>query len=101
MGTQELDGQTLPVAPVLLAELGNSPAKKTVCIYGHYDVQPASKSDGWDTDPFKLVEKDGKLYGRGSTDDKGPIVATLLAIEFMQELKIDIPVNLKASFYYI
>ncbi len=42
-----------------------------VLIYGHYDVQPASKSDGWATEPFELEEIDGKMYGRGATDDKG------------------------------
>lgn len=47
------------------------PAKKTVLVYGHLDVQPALKEDGWHTDPFELTEIDGKLYARGSSDDKG------------------------------
>ena len=49
---------------------GAAAGLKTLCVYGHLDVQPAAKEDGWDTDPFVLTEKDGKLYGRGSTDDK-------------------------------
>ena len=53
-----------------MGRLGTDPAKKTLLIYGHLDVQPAKKEDGWDTEPFVLTEKDGKLYGRGSTDDK-------------------------------
>ena len=65
------DGKVAPLPPVLLAQLGNDPAKKTLCVYGHLDVQPASIEDGWDTEPFVLTEKDGKLFGRGSTDDKG------------------------------
>lgn len=44
------------------------------------DVQPALKSDGWETEPFELVERDGKLFGRGSTDDKGPVLGWLHAI---------------------
>ena len=56
--------------PIILGRLGTDPAKKTLLIYGHLDVQPAKKEDGWDTEPFVLTEKDGKLYGRGSTDDK-------------------------------
>lgn len=55
-------------------------SKNTICIYGHLDVQPALKSDGWLTEPFELVERDGKLFGRGSTDDKGPVLGWLHAI---------------------
>lgn len=68
---------------------------KTVCMYGHLDVQPASKSDGWDTDPFVLTEKDGKLFGRGSTDDKGPALSWLWVVEAHQQLGIPLPVNIK------
>ena len=71
LGTQTLpDGTTLPLPPVLMGELNVDPAKKTLLVYGHLDVQPAAIEDGWDTDPWVLTEKDGKLYGRGSTDDK-------------------------------
>jgi len=95
-GIQKLpDGQEIPLPPVLFATLGTDKSKKTLLVYGHLDVQPAALSDGWDTDPFKLIEKDGKLYGRGSTDDKGPVIAWINAIEVMHELKIDIPVNIK------
>ncbi|KAJ8953997.1 hypothetical protein NQ318_004288 [Aromia moschata] len=66
------DGSTIPLPPVLLGSLGDDPKKKTVLIYGHLDVQPAYIEDGWDSEPFVLTERDGKLYGRGSTDDKGP-----------------------------
>ena len=64
------DGSKIPLPPLVFAKLGADPKKKTVLIYGHLDVQPAALSDGWDNDPFKLIEKDGKLYGRGSSDDK-------------------------------
>ena len=74
-------------------------------------MQPANKSDGWNTDPFVLTEveasaKDdkergygqfpsgGKLYGRGTTDDKGPALSWLFVVEAYQKLKIDLPVNL-------
>lgn len=91
----------IPLPPIILGHYGSDPAKKTVCIYGHLDVQPAKVSDGWDTDPFKLIEKDGKLYGRGSTDDKGPVLAWLKVIESFQKLNIEMPVNLKVTIYYI
>lgn len=99
VGTQTLpDGQSLPLPPVLLGKLGDDPKKKTVCIYGHLDVQPAFKSDGWDTEPFVLTEVDGKLYGRGSTDDKGPVLAWVNCIEAFQKLGLDIPINIKFVF---
>ncbi|XP_072031333.1 cytosolic non-specific dipeptidase-like isoform X1 [Amphiura filiformis] len=92
------DGSEIPLPPVILGYLGNDPKKKTVCIYGHLDVQPAKLSDGWDTEPFVLTEKDGKLYGRGSTDDKGPVLCWINAIEAYQTLKRDIPINIKFCF---
>lgn len=92
------DGTELPLPPVLLGQIGTDPVKKTVLLYGHLDVQPAQKSDGWDTEPFELTEKDGKLYGRGSTDDKGPVLACLHAIEAFQQCGEELPINLKVVF---
>uniref|UniRef100_A0A672J2X8 Peptidase M20 dimerisation domain-containing protein n=1 Tax=Salarias fasciatus TaxID=181472 RepID=A0A672J2X8_SALFA len=92
IGKQKLpSGEEIPLPPIVLGQLGSDPGKKTVCIYGHLDVQPASIDDGWDTDPFTLVEKDGKLYGRGSTDDKGPVLAWFNCIE-------ELPINIKFCF---
>jgi len=87
--------EELPLPPILLGEFTLDPKKKTVCVYGHLDVQPAHKDDGWDTDPFVLTEKDGKLFGRGSTDDKGPALGWLWTIEAHQNLGIELPVNVK------
>ncbi|RXG58355.1 Septin-4, partial [Armadillidium vulgare] len=89
------DGRQIPLPSVLFGQLGKDPSKKTVCIYGHLDVQPALKEDGWDTEPFELVEKDGKLYGRGASDDKGPVIGWIHAVEAYQKTGNDIPVNLK------
>lgn len=96
IGMQTLpDGSKINLPPVLLASLGNDPKKKTLCVYGHLDVQPALFTDGWDTDPFVLTQKDGKLYGRGSSDDKAPVVAWLNAVHSYHQLGIEIPLNLK------
>lgn len=92
------DGQKIPLPPILMADLVVDPQKKTVLVYGHLDVQPAKLSDGWDTEPFVLTEKNGKMYGRGSTDDKGPILCTMHAIEAYKELGMDLPINFKFVF---
>lgn len=81
--------------PILLGEFIVDPSKKTVCVYGHLDVQPAAKSDGWNTEPFVLTEIDGKLFGRGSTDDKGPALSWLWVIEAFKQLGEVLPVNIK------
>lgn len=68
------DKGDLDLPPVILSRYGNDSKKRTILVYGHYDVQPALKEDGWATDPFKLsVDEKGRMYGRGSTDDKGPV----------------------------
>ncbi|KAK5133501.1 hypothetical protein LTR08_007638 [Meristemomyces frigidus] len=86
------------------AIIGRYPAKKdeskrTILVYGHYDVQPANLSDGWRTEPFKLsVDDKGRMYGRGSTDDKGPVLGWVNAIEAHQKAGVDFPVNLLMCF---
>ncbi|KAG8442263.1 hypothetical protein GDO86_011168 [Hymenochirus boettgeri] len=95
IGEQRLaNGETIPLPPVILAEIGNAENKPTVCFYGHMDVQPAKQEDGWSTDPYTLVEKDGNLYGRGASDDKGQVLALLHALESLINMN-DLPVNVK------
>lgn len=60
-------------------------------IVGHLDVVPAKKEDGWDTDPFEMTEKEGILYGRGVSDDKGAVVASMIAMKVLRDMGI--PVN--------
>ena len=72
---QRFPGQ---VAPILLAEAGEGP--RTLLIYNHYDVQPETPSELWNTPPFVLTEVDGRLYGRGASDDKGELVSRLAAV---------------------
>ena len=80
--------------PLIYGKLGSDPKKKTILFYNHYDVQPAMKDDGWDNDPFKIIEKDGYFYGRGVSDDKGPIVVVYQAIKDLQTLG-ELPVNIR------
>ena len=60
----------------------------------------AFKSDGWDYEPFVLTndKKTGRLYGRGSTDDKGPVLGWLNVLEAHRETKTELPVNLRMCF---
>ncbi|KJE96700.1 glutamate carboxypeptidase [Capsaspora owczarzaki ATCC 30864] len=88
----------LPLPTAVFGEFHQDKALKTVLIYGHLDVQPASKEDGWDTEPFVLTEVNGKLYGRGATDDKGPVLGWLWAIQAYQKLGKPLPVNIKFVF---
>ena len=61
--------------------------EELVGIVGHLDVVPALKDDGWTTPPFEPTIRDGRLYGRGSIDDKGPVVASLYAMKVKSRIK--------------
>lgn len=76
----------IKLPPILVGRYGTEDkSKKTILIYGHYDVQPADKEDGWESDPFTVLEKqNGKMIARGITDDKGPVVGWFNAIEAYQ-----------------
>ena len=94
-------GEDATLPPLLLITFAaetNLPHDKvrTVCAYGHLDVQPAKKDDGWDTEPFELTEtKDGRLVGRGASDDKGPALSWLWVVEAHRKLNMKLPVRLK------
>ena len=82
--------------PVVYGEwTGAGPDKPTVLVYGHYDVVPALMEDGWHTDPFAPVEKDGKIYARGATDDKGQLYIHVKALESYLKTAGHAPVNVK------
>ena len=71
--------------PVVYGEKIIDPSKPTVLIYGHYDVQPAEPLELWHSDPFNPVVKDGKVYARGSADDKGQFYMHIKALEVMSK----------------
>jgi acetylornithine deacetylase/succinyl-diaminopimelate desuccinylase-like protein len=81
--------------PVVYGEWsGAGPGARTVLIYGHYDVQPAEPLELWETSPFSPAERDGSLYGRGASDMKGQVVATLKAFESIASTG-KLPANVK------
>jgi acetylornithine deacetylase/succinyl-diaminopimelate desuccinylase-like protein len=69
-------------APVVFAER-RVPGAPTVLFYNHYDVQPADPLELWTSDPFTLDERDGKLFGRGATDDKGQLASRVIALAWL------------------
>jgi acetylornithine deacetylase/succinyl-diaminopimelate desuccinylase-like protein len=77
-------------APVVFAER-RVPGAPTVLFYNHYDVQPADGLELWESDPFTLTERDGKLYGRGASDDKGQLVSRLVALRWLRERHGELP----------
>ena len=82
--------------PVVYADwLHAGEDKPTIMIYGHFDVQPADPYDLWDTPPFEPQIRDGKVFGRGASDDKGNMLAPILAIEAMLQTRGTLPVNIK------
>ncbi len=82
--------------PVVYGEwMGAGPNKPTVLVYGHYDVVPAVMEDGWDHPPFEPIEKDGKIYARGATDDKGQMFIHVKALESWLEANGGAPTNVK------
>lgn len=81
--------------PVVYGEwLGAGPDAQTVLIYGHYDVQPVEPLELWESDPFSPTRRGENLYGRGASDMKGQVSATLKAIEAIKQTG-ELPVNVK------
>ncbi len=81
--------------PIVYAERRVSEAAPTVLIYGHYDVQPPEPLGLWTTPPFRPTVRDGKLYARGASDDKGQIYAHLKGVEAILEATGTLPLNVK------
>jgi acetylornithine deacetylase/succinyl-diaminopimelate desuccinylase-like protein len=93
-----LDKVTLhetPGHPIITAELAPHQDKPTVLIYGHYDVQPSDPDELWDTPPFEPTVKDGRVYARGASDDKGQSFTHIKAIESYIKTGTELPVNVK------
>lgn len=91
-----LDSKVHPTAghPIVVAKNQHTPGRRTVMIYGHYDVQPVDPVEEWTTPPFEPTVRDGVLYARGSTDNKGQILAHILGVGETLKEKSELPVNL-------
>lgn len=86
-----------PGHPVIVGHVqGDSPF--TVLFYGHYDVQPPEPLEAWHSPPFEPTVRDGRLYGRGTGDNKGQFLAHLLAVRALLEVEGRLPVSVKFIF---
>ena len=83
-----------PGHPIVWARNKHQAGRKTVMLYGHYDVQPPDPVELWDSPPFDPVLKDGYVYARGSTDNKGQILSHILGLQETIAEKGELPVNL-------
>ena len=81
-------------APVVFAERKGK-VDKTILIYNHYDVQPPEPLELWDSPPFEPEIRDGKMYGRGVSDDKGHLTSRLHAIDAILAEEGELPCNIK------
>ena len=90
-----LETQLVPTPghPVVWARNQPRPGRRTVLIYGHYDVQPPDPLELWDSPPFEPVLKDGYVFARGATDNKGQILSHILGLQETIQQEGELPVN--------
>jgi len=84
--------------PVVYGEWLHAPGKPTILIYGHFDVQPVDPVGLWTYPPFDPIMKDGCIFARGATDDKGNMLIPILAVEALLKSEGTAPINLKFCF---
>ena len=83
-----------PMHPVVIARNEHVAGRRTVLIYGHYDVQPVDPLSLWTSDPFEPVIREGRIWARGATDNKGQMMAHVLGVEKTLRENRELPVNL-------
>lgn len=98
---EKLRGMGLSVAlhetprhPVVVARNAHVAGRRTVMIYGHYDVQPVDPLELWTSDPFQPEIRDGRIWARGATDNKGQMLAHVLGVEKILKEQGELPLNL-------
>ncbi|MBV9701938.1 MAG: dipeptidase [Methylobacteriaceae bacterium] len=89
------DAAVRPTAghPVVTASWRNKPGQPTILVYGHYDVQPPDPIEAWLTPPFEPVVHGKRLYGRGASDDKGPMLIPIKVVEAFLAERGELPIN--------
>jgi acetylornithine deacetylase/succinyl-diaminopimelate desuccinylase-like protein len=103
VGMIEDTGMTVEVVstpghPIIYAEHISANDKPTILFYGHYDVQPPDPLDEWISPPFEPTLRNGKIYARGVGDNKGQLMAQVLAVKSYMDVHGKLPVNVKFVF---
>jgi acetylornithine deacetylase/succinyl-diaminopimelate desuccinylase-like protein len=81
--------------PLVYGEWLGAPGKPTALVYGHYDVQPADPIELWNSPPFEPTIKNGKIFARGATDDKGQVFMHIKSVEAYFKTEGSLPLNIK------
>ncbi len=81
--------------PLVYGEWLKAPGKPTVLVYGHYDVQPVDPVALWQSPPFEPTIRDGNIYARGASDDKGQTMLVFKALESLMQVNGTLPVNVR------
>ena len=89
----EVDLVPTPINPIILATRGD-PSWPRLVIYGHYDVQPPDPLDLWTSEPFAPMERDGRIFGRGAADNKGPQIVHMAALARVLRDNPDYPIHI-------
>jgi len=96
IGFENIQKQETEGHPLIYAEYTQAGEDApTVLYYGHYDVQPADPLDEWNSDPFKPEVRDGRIYARGASDDKGQVFMNLAVFEAFMKTEGKLPLNVK------
>jgi acetylornithine deacetylase/succinyl-diaminopimelate desuccinylase-like protein len=94
-GFPEVDIEQTGGHPAVVAEWCETAGAPTVLIYGHYDVQPPDPVDAWTSPPFAPTIRNDRLYARGVSDDKGPLLIPIVVIKAFHALQGKLPLNIK------
>ena len=81
--------------PVVTGDWLHAPGRPTILVYGHYDVQPPDPLEAWQTAPFEPQVRDGRIYARGVSDDKGPLIVAVSALAAYLKTTGALPVNVR------
>src|ERR1700728_2629470 len=94
-GLENVEIAPTKMHPLVYGESLQAPGKPTILFYGHYDVQPAEPLDLWTSPAFEPTVRDGKLFGRGTADDKGQVHIHIRALDAIMKTAGKLPINLK------